>query len=281
MDKECMGMGKGSMVVLAAVILSLGMLGCSYLLAQGDYAPKVNVTGGPAYPNVYVSSTPPTHAISVSASASQRVDPDLLEMQFRVQTEDVNAKQSQSENAAVVAELKSNLKALGVDDKDIRTASYNVYPVYKSEYMCDKAGGGCHYESTLTGYRTIHYLGLRVTDLAKGGDMIDAASDAGENQTFVDYVQFTLKDESRRALEKSLLQNASAEAKSKAQSIAAGMGVSVGRPLSASESYSYYPYQPMYRSALMAEDMAGAPSTELSQGQVEVSVSVSSSYEIS
>lgn len=275
----CCPAGGGIMVVLAALLLALGMLGGGYLLSQGDYAPKVNVSSGDSMPNVYVSSTPPDHAIAVSGTVSQKVAPDLLNIQVRVQTEAANAKKSQEDNAAVSAELLTAIKALGLTENDIQTISYSVQPVYDSTYECDTKGSNCHYDSVLRGYQTIHSLNLRVTDLDKGGDIIDAAGSAGTNQTFVDYVQFTLKDETKRSLEKSLLQNASAECKSKAQSIATGLGVSVGNVLSASESFSY----PVYYKAMYAMEASGAspaPSTQLSAGQVDVSATVSSTFEV-
>lgn len=276
----CCPGGSGGMVVLAALLLALGMLGGGYLLSLGDYAPKVNVSSGDSMPNVYVSSTPPEHAIAVSATVSQKVAPDLLNIQVRVQTEGSNAKKSQEDNAVVSAQLLSAVKALGLQDNDIQTVSYSVQPVYESVYGCDSYGKACHYDYELKGYSTIHSVNLKVTDLGKGGDIIDAAGSAGTNQTFVDYVQFTLKDESRRSLEKSLLQNASAECKSKAQSIAAGLGVSLGNTLSASESF-YYP-SPVYKSfyAMEAAGDSSAQSTQLAPGRVDVSATVSSSFEV-
>ncbi|MFN7990802.1 MAG: SIMPL domain-containing protein [Candidatus Micrarchaeia archaeon] len=272
--------GKGMMLVIAALLLAVGMLGSAYLLSKGDYAPKVNVTGGPSSPNVYVSSTPTDHVISVSATATKKAAPDLLNLALRVQTDSGTAKKAQQDNAAVSADLRSRLKALGIADSDIQTVSYSVDPVYDSQYICDKGGMNCHYTSKVTGYRTTHSLNVRLTDLTKGGDVIDAAASAGTNQTFVDYVQFTLKDETKAAIEKSLLQDASAMAKSKAQSIAAGVGVSLGKILSASESFSYP--VPYYTKNYMmaAADSAPVPPTQLSPGQVDVSAVVSASFEI-
>ena len=275
---EDMDTGCGKMMVVAAVILTVGILGGSYLLAQGDYAPKVNVTGGPSSPNVYVSSTPPEHAIMVSGTASKKVAPDLLNIQLRVQTEASSAKEAQDDNAAVAADLRTKIKALGIKDEDIQTTAYSVDPVYESEYVCDSGGNRCHYDSKLVGYRATHSLNVRLTDLAKGGDVIDAAGTAGKNQTFVDYVSFGLKDETRRALEKELLEDAGAEAKGKAQGIAAGLGVSVGRVLSVSESF-YYPTPYYYKGLYAAADAAPAP-TQLSPGQVDVSATISASFEV-
>ncbi len=278
-EAGCRPGGFGKMLVLAALLLAIGMIGCGYLIMQADYAPKVNVSSGPTYPNVYVSSTPPEHSIYVSATSSKKVAPDLLLIQLRVQTEDTSAKGSQQENADVMADLLPKLKAFGLNDSDIQTTQYSVDPVYNSTYVCQKSGSGCHYVSTIIGYRTTHSLSVKVTSLDKGGDIIDAAATAGENETFVDYIQFTLKDDTRRSIQKSLLQEATAEAKSKAQSMASGLGVSVGKVLSVSESYSYYPTPVYYKSAMM--DYAGeAAPTQLSAGEVDVSASVSVNFEV-
>ena len=277
-EMQCMHR-KGKMLVAAALLIALGMLGSAYMLSQVDYSPDVDVTGGPTSPTVYVSSTPPEHAIHVSATASDKVAPDLLNLQLRVQTESTNAADSQSENAEVTADLRAELEALGLAEEDIQTTSYRVNPVYDSRYVCDNYDR-CHWDSVLTGYRTVHSLSVEITELEMGGEVIDAASTAGVNQTFVDYVQFTLQPETRRSIEKSLLQEASLEARSKAQSIATGLGVNVGNVLSVSESFSY-PYYSSYKGGgIYAAEAMDAVPTQLSQGEVDVSATVSTSFEI-
>jgi uncharacterized protein YggE len=96
----------------------------------------------------------------------------------------------------------------------------------------------------------------------------------------VDSISFTLQDATREALENSMLQNASAMTKAKAQSMAAGVGATLGKPVSVSESNFYYP-QPVYEGLAMGASNGAAaamPSTTLSGGQVEVSVTVDASY---
>lgn len=279
MTKEEMDYDTGKMMVVAAVLLTIGMLGGSYILAGGDYAPKINITGGPSNPTVYVSSTPPDHVISVSATASKKVAPDLLNIQLSVQTEASNAKDAQDENAKVAADLLTKLKALGIKDEEMQTVSYSVDPVYDSEYVCDSSGTRCQYRSKLVGYKATHGLNVKITDLTKGGDVIDAAGTAGKNQTFVDYVTFGLQDETRRSLETELLQDAGDSARAKADGIAAGLNVSVGKVLSASESFNY-PTPVYYKGMYAAADAAPAPPTQLSPGQVDVTATISASFEI-
>ncbi len=256
------------MAIGAVVLLVLGMVGSAYVLSKGDYAPTVNV-----------GSQPVEHAISVSATSSQMANPDLLVIQLHVQTDAKTAKKAVEDNAAVSADLLANLKALGLTDQDIQTASYDVNQVTETNVTCDPRGYNCVYNYRVTGYRVTNSLTLQVKDLTKGGDVIDASSGTGVNQTFVDSVGFTLKDETQRALEKSLLKTASAEAKAKAQNMADGSGAALGKLLSLSESYSHYP-QSSYRDYAMSAEVAAAPKTELSPGQVEVSVTVGASYQI-
>jgi uncharacterized protein YggE len=270
------------MMVAAAFLIMLGMIGGAYLLSKANFAPVMNVNGGPTNPNIYVSSIPPDHAISTSATVTQQVAPDLLVIQVSVKTEGANAKKSQQDNAVVSADLLSKVKALGLADQDIQTSSYSVDPIYNSSYVCDKMSGVCGYNNEITGYRTTNSLTLNVKDLSKGGDIIDAASTAGTNQTFVDSVSFTLQDATQSAIAKALLKNASTEAKDEAQNIASGLGVSLGKVLSASQNSVYYPSPINYRSLSMeAGAAAPAPSTQLSAGQVEVSATVSTSFEVS
>ncbi|MBI5227679.1 SIMPL domain-containing protein [Candidatus Micrarchaeota archaeon] len=264
----------GKMVVFAAFLLALGTIVGAYLLAQGDYAPKVNVG------NVNENQ----NTISVSASATQKVKPDLLLMQLRVQSEAKDAKTAQQDNAAVENKLLARLRALGINDEDIRTTYYNIQPVSESEYVCPKPSPAednppCTYKYKVVGYRAVQGYEISVKDLSKGGSVIDQATSVGTNQSFVDGVSFTLQDSTREQIIKSLLKTASGSAKAKAQNIADGLGASLGKVTSASESGSYYP-QPLYYAKDYLSSPEGAAPTPLSPGQVDVSASVSVSYEI-
>ncbi len=269
--------GKGMMMVMAALLLAVGLMGGAFLLSKADFSPNVNVTS--SAPNVYVSSTPQENSIGVSATATKDVAPDLLEIGIRVQTQSDNAQASQQENADVTKTLLAKLKALGINDSDIQTTSYSVDPVYSSNYACAPDSSNCVWNSNLTGYSTTQTFNVDITQLDLGGAVIDAASQSGENETFVDSTSFTLKPDTRDAVENTLLEEASADAKIKAQNIADGLGVSLGKVLSASEDNYYYP-SPLVMKSDIAASGAVAPSTQLSPGTLEISTSVSVSYEV-
>lgn len=283
--------------IMAAAIIAAGIVLGLFLVSQGL---KLS-------PNVYVSNSPTENAISVSATTTQKVSPDLLQLQIRVETEANNARTAQSDNARVMADLKAKLLANGVRESEIQTTSYNVQPVYESVQTCQpvpyatapSTSGSprdavvepaapmpyapdyyppCKWESVITGYRATHALSVQTDQLQKGGDIIDVAATAGTNQTFVDYVSYTLKDSTRDEFQRNLLKNASAAARAKAMKVAEGLGVSLGKVLSATESSNFYYPSPMYLSRSMDVAAAAPAPTQLSPGQIDVSAVVSVSY---
>jgi uncharacterized protein YggE len=127
----------------------------------------------------------------------------------------------------------------------------------------------------ITGYKTIHMLSLNVEDTTKGGAILDAASTAGANR--IDSVSFTLKSATRRSLEEQQLSLAAQDAKTRAEKIASGLGVTSGKAKQASESVSFFTSQ-----ARTSFEGIAAPSvpTDLSSGEIEVRATVSASFEI-
>ena len=271
--------GRGLLIVSVAVLIVLGMMGSAYILAKGLYIDLMpNPDNWAANMAAWGSQQ---DLISTSATVTQNVAPDLLTVDLHVQTDASTAQAAIAENAAVSADLLGKLNALGLSNGDIQTVSYNVAPITNTSYMCDANNGPCSYTSVTTGYEATNSLELQVRDLSKGGSVIDAVSSAGTNETFVDSISFTLQDGTREAIESRMLQNASALTKAKAQSMAAGVGGTLGKAVSVSESNFYYP-QPYLSNSMAMGSVAAAPamSTTLSPGQVEVSVTVDASYQI-
>ncbi len=259
-----------------AVIVGVALLGGAYFLAGSMPQPVVNIEENP---NVYVSSIPPEHTIDVSAMATDYVDPDMLTLSFTVENEAEDATESQTETASEINAVKAALTGFGIKDENIKTTRYSVDVVRTSHYICENETSktDCYYDYVITGYKTTHSIKVNVYDLDKGGDIVDAAAGAGAE---VDYISFTLKPETRDTVNNQLLEEASAKAKTKAQSIATGLGVTIGDAFSASTSYDYYPTYRSYDYAYAEAGSAPAPSTELSGGQIEVTASVYASFEI-
>lgn len=255
--------------IIMATIIAIAIIAGAYLISKSA-------------PNIYLTSdnAQQLNKISVSGTASDKLTPDLLKVSLRVQTEANDAKTSQSQNSVLSSDLKNRLKILGIADKNVKTVSYQVTPVYKSK-PCDPSGIKCYgYESYISGYQATETIGVDLTDIKMGGIVIDTATGVGVNQTFVDEISFTLQEQTRRDLESALLKKAAAASKLKAQNIADGLGVSLGKAVMGSET-SNFNYVPLnYAYAGMAATKDSVAQTQLSSGEIEVSATVNTQYQI-
>lgn len=269
---------KDEMITLAALVLALGILGGSYMLSQVDYSPKINVSDITSTPNVYVSSSNPDHQVTVSGTTTKRVSPDLLNINIRMETMDKIAKKSQEMNSEVSSSVINKLKTLGLTEDEIQSTWYNVQEVRESQSNCDTKG--CVYDYVLVGYKTIHTINVRTTDLELAGDIVDSVSAFGENEVFIESVSFSLQEETRNKIQNELIVEAGKIAKVKAEAISSSLGAKLGKLLYASESY-YYPYPMYYSKSIISESIdASIPGTSFEAGNVEVSVTVNAGFEL-
>ncbi|MEM3364294.1 MAG: SIMPL domain-containing protein [Candidatus Micrarchaeia archaeon] len=271
-NKECSGnVYCNNALISFGIITAVALLG--FVIGMYLAIPQQGVTG-----NITLTS-PSEHTISVNGEAQQKVTPDLLVISLSVETQEDSAALSQEKNAEIMDNVKKALLSRGILEKDISTSSYSVYPVEQSHWICPKYRPGCTddekiYETKVIGYRTVHIISAKTGDLTGGGALVDAAVQAGA--TNVNSVVFTLKDETRKSIEESLLKYASANAKGKAQKIADGLGVRLGAPASAGSSYVYFP-GPVYKN-YASYAMDSAVPTSFSPGEMVVTASVSVSY---
>ncbi|MBI4894464.1 MAG: SIMPL domain-containing protein [Candidatus Aenigmarchaeota archaeon] len=206
--------------------------------------------------------------ITTSGTSDMKVAPDEMTISLAVESEAATAKESQQENTEVsnlvMAFLADNLPL-----SDFQTTQLTVYPM--TEY--DPRTG----EVTRTGYKTTHVITVKTSQIDDAGKIIDGVIDSGANR--IDQISFYLSDEREREVRSQMLDDAAAQARSKAQSIASGLGSRIVGVRSASES-SFYAAPFYARSeALVAKDVLGG-STQVAQGEVEVSASVSASFDI-
>ncbi|MFH1256873.1 MAG: SIMPL domain-containing protein [Candidatus Diapherotrites archaeon] len=208
--------------------------------------------------------------LSVSGTITKTAAPDEALIYLSIETLDKSASKSQSDNAVLAGKVMTALKNAGIAEDDIETTSYNLSEDFEYNSTLRK--------SESVGYRTTNSIQVTVKDLSKTGSVIDAAVQAGANR--VSGVTFALSKAVEAQLKTQALQEAAANAKVKAQSIASGLGIGVGQVFSASESSNYV--VPMYRNYALdavAEGAASAP-TPITPGDIEYSATVSVQFEI-
>ncbi|MYL18705.1 DUF541 domain-containing protein [Halobacillus litoralis] len=153
--------------------------------------------------------------IRVHGSGSVKVKPDTAVIQLGVATEGTNLTSVQNENASTISRVKSRLMAAGVEEENIQTSDYSVYPQY--DYVDGK--------QEFRGYQVSHMLTVTVEDIEQTGAVIDAAVQSGANR--VTNIEFTVS-QSYYCYQKAL-QIALGQALATAQTIANTMNVKLDR----------------------------------------------------
>ncbi|MCA1023749.1 SIMPL domain-containing protein [Halobacillus litoralis] len=153
--------------------------------------------------------------IRVQGSGSVKVKPDTAVIQLGVVTEGTNLTSVQNENASTISRVKSRLMAAGVEEENIQTSDYSVYPQY--DYVDGK--------QEFRGYQVSHMLTVTVEDIEQTGAVIDAAVQSGANR--VTNIEFTVS-QSYYYYQKAL-QIALGQALATAQTIANTMNVKLDR----------------------------------------------------
>lgn len=205
--------------------------------------------------------------ITISGEGRVTAIPDIATTSIGVQTERTTVAAAQKENTEKMNRIIDRLKELGIEDEDIKTTSYNVYPVY--DYSRGKR--------TDRGFSVDQRVTVKIRDLDTTGEVLAAATELGANQ--VGGLNFTI-DEPEELRQEARLEALDA-AKKKAEALASAAGVKLGGVVGFNEGGGNYP-QPVYRAlsieAYGGSDAAIAPDIE--QGSQEIVVNVNVVYEI-
>jgi len=173
---------------------------------------------------------------------------------------------------AVLAALKDQ----GIEDKDIKTTNYSVYP----KYVYTAGICGPTYcppsQQTLDGYTATHNVSVKVRKTEEVGQALSVVGDKGA--TDISSVSFTTDDPDQ--LTEEARANAIADARAKAKRLAKDLGVRLVRVVSFYENNNGYP-RPVYETMGMGGDMAKVSSAPtLPTGENKTTVSVNVTYEI-
>lgn len=224
---------------------------------------KIMVTTREVATAGYSDQMAPT--ITVSGSGEAYGSPDLRKVDLMMTATGATANAAQDAHSAKVATLLTSLTALAIEDDDMKTANYRVYPTYDYDQS----------PAVITGYETSQTITVTMRDEKLVTSVLQVAGDNGV--TYIGDVQLTIEDTS--ALEAEARQEALSEAYAQASAIAAAMGASLGKPVSYYESTGGgYPMYYAKEAMLSAEDSASAPS--IPEGQNEVSMTVNVTYAI-
>lgn len=213
------------------------------------------------------------NTISVSGKGEVIVKPDIATISFGVTTENLEVAKAQAESTTRMNNILSFLKVNGVDEKDIKTTNYSIYPRY--DYTQNKVYP-YNGKQTLGAYVVSQNVEVKIRDIAKAGTLLAGVGEYGVTDvsglTFgVDKID-EVSDEARDLAIK--------DARAEAEVLAKSLGVKLVRIVSFSENnypMPYYAKEMSVMSPAMGGDV-GAPN--LQPGENKVISNVIVTYEI-
>jgi len=221
-----------------------------------------------------------TNTITVSGQGEVFAVPDRATFSVTVREEGDDVAAAQDKATAKINAIVDYLKSAGVEEKDIKTASYNVNPKYEWEQKPCLANGICPQgNQKLIGFEVWQTLEVKVQDPKKAGELLTGVGGKGASE--VSSLSFTIEDEDQ--LKSDAREQAITEAKEKADALAKQLGVSVVRVVGFYEDSYGGPVPYAYGKGgvamdAMASERAVAPS--LPAGENKITSNVSVTYEI-
>lgn len=211
------------------------------------------------------TAEPLRRTITVVGIGRASATPDIARVTVGVDV--VNASLSKAltevntKTSAVIAQLKKQ----GIEDKDIRTVDFNVFP---------QQAYGPNGPGPITGYRVSNSVRVTIRDLDKAGSILEQAVNAGANT--VQGLTFTIDDP--KPVETEARVSAIQDARFKADALAQEAGATVGQVINISEVQMGGPF-PLNQPAAMSAQ-GGGGGVEIAPGMQDVSVQVQVTYEL-
>lgn len=227
----------------------------------------------------YIYSGPLT--ISVSGKGEVFAKPDIASFSFSVEAKEADAVTAQNKVAETMKAITAFLKESGVEEKDIKTESFNLMPQYESQQqVCTVFGCPPVPEPKIVGYQVNQYVSVKVRKADDAGRLVSEVGAKGALN--VSGLSFTIDDtDSLKAEAREL---AIDDAKEQAKKLAEKLDARIVRMSGFWEEEAYAPYYGGYGGgmdmAMSREGSMKAESAELPSGENTIVSKVSITYEI-
>lgn len=222
------------------------------------------------------SGIPAMNTISVEGVGEAVAVPDVATVSFTVSFEEKTVAAAQEKATTLVNSALAYLDEQDIDEKDIKTNSYNVYPQYDYIQTSCLPGVPCRGgESVLRGYQVSQGVSVKIRDLEEVGIILGGLGEM--NVQNISGPNFEIDDiEMVRAEAR---EEAIKSAKEKAQTLAKDLGVRIVRVVGFWEDNNRYggEYDIAYTNSVKAE---GISAPQIPVGESEITTRVNITYEI-
>ena len=214
----------------------------------------------------------PSNNVDVTGNAEIKVVPDIASVYFRIETNGTNAADASSKNVNIENKVISALLTQGFLREKITTQNYQTYEDFEWTESGRKS----------LGWKAVHSMKIEMTadKISLAGNAIDAVVNNGG---IVEGINFELSNAKENEYQKSAITQATLDARAKAEGIAEGLGMKIGKVVSVSTSnWGYSPWPVYDRMVTASSGVAEAKSavTTIQPGEQTVSASVSVTYKL-
>lgn len=211
--------------------------------------------------------------ITVTGEGKAYAKPDIAVMSFGVTTEAEKSQDAVNQNNEKMNAITQAIKALGVQDKDMRTTLYQLNPTYGSDRPVPLYPYSVN-NNHITGYSLVQQVEVKMRDFDKINEIIDTATSKGANA--VGSLQFTIDDP--ETVRSEARAKAIKQAKEKALTLVSQAGLRIEKLVSISEGNGPSP-APLYKQGF-AGTTAKESAPSIQAGQLEVDSTVTLTYRI-
>jgi uncharacterized protein len=233
------------------------------LLACGLALGTLSMTAS-AQPATHQAAPSDGTLLSISAQAEASRAPDIATLSSGVVTQAADANAAMRANAEQMSRLMGAIKAAGIAERDVQTSGINLSPQYR--YAENQP-------PVITGYQASNTVNLKVRDIGKLGQVLDALVASGANQ--INGPTFEIED--AEGVQDIARADALKKAQARAEVYAASLGMRVRRIVSISEGGSFQPPRPMMAMRAMQQD---SMATSVSPGETTLSANLDVVFEL-
>ena len=204
--------------------------------------------------------------ISFAGEGKVYTKPDIAFVDVSVVTQGEQVKDVQDANTKKMNKVIGFLKTSGVDEKDIKTTDYNLYPQYT--YENNKV-------PQIMGYQISQTLNIKIRNLDNVGTILEGGVNVGINQVNSLYFGFENDEQLKEQARKIAID----DAKKKAEILASQLGVRLIKITGFSDNTTGYQV-PVYNAKEYGIGGGSGTTPDIQTGQNEITVDVTITYEI-
>ncbi len=203
--------------------------------------------------------------VTVHGTGTVKSVPDRVRINVQVNTRGESASAAMAEAGKRTRDILAQLKAYGVDEKDIQTSRVSVSAVYDYEKRIQPP--------PIVGYTGVNEFTVLFTGklMDRIGEFLDRAVTAGA----ANFGGLVYESSQQQELEREALRLAAGDARARAEVLAKELGTSIGKVLSITENINAP--VPIVRSGVMEAAAAGAP---VQLGQYTVTAQAQVTFEL-